>query len=219
MENTTQIAPRPKNIFEFILAHRKAWEYLGNFLLAVFSLAFFVVMLVDFKTRHRPSSLLLAIFEGATVWFSMTRPMPKTSNTSTYDWSIALVGSFVILAIRPAPQVHDHILLLSLQLAGMCVSLAGLFSLNKSFGLVAANRGVKTAGMYAVVRHPIYAGYFVSFGAFVLQNVTLANVVMYVSFIAFELLRILAEERVLLQDPSYASYARSTRWRVMPLIF
>lgn len=219
MENATRIPLRSRTIGELILAHRKAWEYLGNALLAVYSLGFMIAMVADFSTRHRASSLLVAIFEGAVVWFSLMRPMPKTSNTSIYDWSIALLGSFVILATRPAPGVHDHIALLGVQLAGMCMSLAGLFSLNKSFGLVAANRGVKTGGMYAIVRHPIYAGYFLSFGAFLVQNPTRANLLIYVSFVAFELLRVVAEERVLLQDPSYASYARSTRWRVMPLIF
>jgi protein-S-isoprenylcysteine O-methyltransferase Ste14 len=219
MNSTTRMTPQSRTIGEFILSHRKFWEYLGNALLAVYSLGFMIGMLADFKTRHRPSSLLLAIFEGAVVWFSLVRPMPKTSNTSMYDWSIALLGSFVILATRPAPQVHDQILLLSAQLAGMCVSLAGLLSLNNSFGLVAVNRGVKTAGMYSIVRHPIYAGYFVSFGAFLLQNMTLANVVIYVAFVALEVLRMLAEERVLLQDPGYARYARSTRWRVIPLVF
>lgn len=93
----------------------------------------------------------------------------------------------------------------------MGISLAGLFSLNKSFGLVAANRGVKTSGMYAIVRHPIYAGYFLSFGAYLIQNMTLANAVIYTVFVAMKLLRVVAEERVLLQDPAYADYARHTR--------
>jgi protein-S-isoprenylcysteine O-methyltransferase Ste14 len=153
------------------------------------------------------------------VWFSLIRPMPKSSNVSIYDWSIALLGSLIILYTRPAPQMHDHLLLLGVQLFGTSVSLTGLFSLNKSFGLVAANRGVKSSGMYAVVRHPIYAGYFLSFGAYLLQNMTLANAVIYTLFVAFELLRVVAEERVLLQDPVYASYARRTRWRVLPLIY
>jgi protein-S-isoprenylcysteine O-methyltransferase Ste14 len=136
-------------------------------------------MITDFKTRHRPSSLWVAIFEAAVVWFSLMRPMPKKSNISVYDWSIALLGSLVILFTRPAPQVNDQIVLLCAQLFGMGISLAGLFSLNKSFGLVAANRGVKTSGMYAIVRHPIYAGYFLSFGAYLIQNMTLANAVIY----------------------------------------
>lgn len=32
----------------------------------------------------------------------------------------------------------------------------------RSFGLVAAHRGLKAGGLYAVVRHPMYAGYVIS---------------------------------------------------------
>jgi protein-S-isoprenylcysteine O-methyltransferase Ste14 len=206
-------------IGKWILTHRKTWEYVGNGLLAVFSLGFLISMIADFKTRHRPSSLFVAVFEGAVVWFSLMRPIPKTSNVSAYDWAVALLGSWFILLLRPAPQVHDQLLLLALQLLGMSISLAGLFSLNKSFGLVAANRGVKTSGMYALVRHPIYAGYFLSFGAYLAQNTTAANVAIYIAFVTFELLRVVAEERVLRHDPAYESYVQRTRWRVVPLVF
>lgn len=219
IKNATQVSARRNSIGELIISHRKMWEYLGNILLALCSTLFLFIMLIDFGIRHRPSSLLVAIFEGAVVWFSLVRPMPRNSNVLLYDWCIALVGSLVILAIRPAPQVHDHALLLGVQLFGMCLSLAGLFSLNKSFGLVAANRGVKTHGMYAVVRHPIYAGYFLSFGAYLAQNTTLTNAVIYTVFVVMELLRLVAEERVLSQDPCYAAYALKTRWRVLPLIY
>lgn len=67
MENATQISTRPRTLGELILSHRKAWEYLGNILLALYSLGFLISMVTDFKTRHRPSSLLVAIFEGAVV--------------------------------------------------------------------------------------------------------------------------------------------------------
>jgi protein-S-isoprenylcysteine O-methyltransferase Ste14 len=219
MEDGTQLSARPKSIGELIISHRKVWEYLGNILLALYSLIFLFIMLVDFRMRHRPSSLLMAVFEGAVVWFSLLRPMPQRSNISLYDWVIALLGSYVIMFTRPAPEVHDQVLLLGVQLFGICVSLAGLFSLNKSFGLVAVNRGVKTSGLYAVVRHPIYTGYFLSWGAYLAQNTTLTNAVIYAVFVTLELLRVVAEERVLSQDPDYAAYARATRWRVLPLIY
>jgi protein-S-isoprenylcysteine O-methyltransferase Ste14 len=123
------------------------------------------------------------------------------------------------MLMRPAPQVHDHLPFLITQVIGMAISLTGLFSLNKSFGLVAANRGVKTGGLYGVMRHPIYAGYFLSFGSFLVQNITLNNVVIYGVFVTLELMRIGAEERVLSQDPDYAGYARKTRWRVLPFVY
>ena len=121
--------------------------------------------------------------------------------------------------MRPAPVVHDHVALLAVQIAGMAISLTGLFSLNQSFGIVAANRGVKRGGLYRFIRHPIYAGYFLSFGAFLLQNVTLFNVIIYVTFVILELLRVEAEERVLSRDPSYAGYSLQTRWRIVPLLY
>lgn len=219
MERTSPVEARVGTIGTWMLAHRRWWERLGNVLLALYSLAFLIAMLGDFRAQHRPSSLYVAVFEGAIVWFSLIRPMPKKSNFSLYDWSIAILGSVVILFIRPAQQVHDHFLLLGIQLVGMFISLAALFSLNKSFGLVAANRGVKTKGVYGFVRHPIYAGYFLSFGAYLVQNPTLPNLLIYIAFVVLELMRIAAEERILLRDWTYVEYARRTRWRVVPLVY
>jgi protein-S-isoprenylcysteine O-methyltransferase Ste14 len=203
----------------FLAAHRKGWEYFGNGLLCLTGLVYIFVMLSDFLQKHRISSLYVAVFEAGVVFFAVTRPMPKETNGSLYDWTIALLGSYLIMLMRPAPVVHDHIALLTVQIAGMAISLTGLFSLNQSFGVVAANRGVKRAGLYRFIRHPIYAGYFLSFGAYLLQNITLFNLVIYAVFVATELLRIEAEERVLSRDPSYASYSLQSRWRILPLIY
>jgi protein-S-isoprenylcysteine O-methyltransferase Ste14 len=203
----------------FLVSHRKAWEYLCNAALCLSAVIFNYVMWFDFLQKHRVSSLYVALFEAGVVYFSVCRPMPKESNRSLYDWTIALMGSYLIMLMRPAPQVHDHLPFLITQVIGMAISLTGLFSLNKSFGLVAANRGVKTGGLYGVMRHPIYAGYFLSFGSFLIQNITLTNVVIYGVFVTLELMRIGAEERVLSQDPDYAGYARKTRWRVLPFVY
>jgi protein-S-isoprenylcysteine O-methyltransferase Ste14 len=203
----------------FIVSHRRGWEHFCNIVLGLNALLFNYVMLIDFFTKHRVSSLYVAVFEAAVVLFAVSRPMPKESNKSLYDWTIALTGSLIILLLRPAPRVHDHFPLLIAQLLGMSISLTALFSLNKSFGLVAANRGIKTRGMYCMVRHPIYAGYFLSFGAYLIQNLTIANAAIYGLFVILELLRVVAEERLLSQDPDYAGYARKTRWRVLPLIY
>jgi protein-S-isoprenylcysteine O-methyltransferase Ste14 len=115
--------------------------------------------------------------------------------------------------------VHDQLVILAAQVLGMSISLAALFSLNKSWGLVAANRGVKTGGLYGIVRHPIYTGYFLSCGAFVVQNMTTSNAALYVLFFLLELLRVGAEERLLSKDPDYVTYTRRTRWRVVPFVY
>ena len=190
-----------------------------NAMLATCYLLFSWGMLTDFMHTHRLSSLILTFFETLIVFYSLFRPAPKQANTSLYDWSVALAGTFILLLLRPAPQVNDHPVVIAVQLVGMSISLAALFSLNKSFGLVAANRGVKRGGLYSVVRHPIYAGYFVSFAAYVTQNATIPNVTIYAVFVCLELMRVTAEERVLSDDPEYVNYARSTRWRVVPFVY
>jgi protein-S-isoprenylcysteine O-methyltransferase Ste14 len=218
-ENGRSMSSHGKKIAEFLNSHRKAWEYSCNTILGVSNLFFDLGMLADFQRTHRISSLLLCVFETVIVFFAFTRPLPKELNTSLYDWTIALAGTLIVMAMRPATQVHDNVLIIAVQLFGMAISMSALLSLNKSFGLVAANRGVKTRGMYGVIRHPIYAGYFLSSGAFLIQNMTALNALIYVVFVTMELLRLVAEERVLSRDPDYAAYLRKTRWRVLPLIY
>jgi protein-S-isoprenylcysteine O-methyltransferase Ste14 len=200
-------------------SYRKAWWYLCNLALASFFFVFAIGMISDFRLTHRASSLLLTVFETVIVFFSLFRRAPKQSNSSLYDWVVALAGTFSLLLLRPAPQVHDHFVTLTVQLLGTSMSMAALFSLNRSWGVVAANRGVKTRGLYAFVRHPIYAGYFLSAGAFVIQNLTLLNAAIYAIFAVLKVLRVGAEERMLSQDPEYLDYARRTRWRVLPFVY
>lgn len=210
---------RSEKINNFINRHRKLCEYTCNFTLAAFYLYFDYLFLKDFLQTHRISSALLVIFETAIVFYSITRPMPEKTNTSLYDWFIALTGTTIIALMRPAAEVNDNAFLLLIQLAGMSISLIGLFNLNKSWGLVAANRGIRSSGMYRFVRHPIYAGYFISFGSYVAQNLTFYNVFIMFFFVALEILRIHAEEDILSQDPAYVAYKQTTRWRVIPYLY
>jgi protein-S-isoprenylcysteine O-methyltransferase Ste14 len=210
-------ATHPNGVFS--ASWKTVWQYLCNLALASCYMVFAVEMTIDYVLTHRVSSLLVTLFETIIVFYSLCRPAPKQRNSSVYDWAVGLGGTFILLLLRPAPQLHDYIALLAMQFLGVSISLFGLLSLNRSWGLVAANRGVKTGGLYAFVRHPIYAGYFLSFGAFVLQNLTIYNLLIYCVFVTLELLRVKAEERVLSRDPDYVCYARRTRWRVVPFVY
>jgi protein-S-isoprenylcysteine O-methyltransferase Ste14 len=161
VENETQVKLRRRTISELMISHRRTWKYLGNGVFTIYSCSFFFVMFSDFLARHRDNSLLLILWDAVVAWFAVARTMPKETNVSPYDWVISPFGLLPLL-LRPAAAVHDHVLLLTAQLFGQAVALAGLFSLNKSMGVVAANRGVKTGGIYRVVRHPIYAGFLCS---------------------------------------------------------
>ncbi len=88
-----------------------------------------------------------------------------------------------------------------------------VISLGRSFGIVAANRGVRTTGFYRFVRHPLYGSYLVGYLGFLLGNLSIWNVSLIVLTVLCQYARARAEERVLLQDPAYQAYAQQVRYR------
>src|SRR5579872_5638486 len=150
--------PAIRRVTGLAASRRKWWEYLCNAVFGICCACFMVVMLGDFLAHHRASSLLLCVFDGGMAWFAITRPMPKESNFRLYDWIISIGGAFGPLLLRPVGEVNDSLPLLGAQLCGQLIYVSALFSLNKSFGVVAANRGIKTRGLYRLIRHPVYLG-------------------------------------------------------------
>ena len=77
--------------------------------------------------------------------------------------------------------VKLYVLGLPALLAGLWIGfkLYGKLALGRSFGIVAANRGVVSSGPYRLVRHPIYLGYLVTHAGFLLSNMSARNVLVY----------------------------------------
>lgn len=173
----------------------------------------------SFYDTHRISALLVTIFLLILSYFLIVRPPPKQQNLSLYDWSIAMGGTYLIMFMRPTGGGHDYILAQAMQILGIVIVIWGAISLNKSFGLVAVNRGIKTGGIYKYIRHPLYAGYLVQFTGYWFQNMTMPNTMVLILWMNFEVLRLFAEEKVLSQDPVYAEYMKKTRWRLIPFVF
>ena len=124
-----------------------------------------------------------------------------------------LVRPAVSFALMPDTQAA------MLSACGLLMIVAGKVSLGRSFGVVPANRGVVCRGVYRVVRHPIYVGYVLTHGAFLLSHVDAWNVCMLVTSDAMLLVRAVYEERTLGRDPRYVSYCSRVRWRMVPGLF
>jgi protein-S-isoprenylcysteine O-methyltransferase Ste14 len=107
----------------------------------------------------------------------------------------------------------------ALQLAGTVFQLYGKLALGRSFGIVAANRGIVLSGPYRLVRHPIYLGYLVTHAGFLISNMSVRNVLVYVAAYFFQIARIYAEERILSEDGGYRDYLLRVRYRLIPGIF
>jgi len=83
-----------------------------------------------------------------------------------------------------------------------------------------AGHRVVTTGPYAVVRHPMYAGYIVWLLAVPLALGSLAALAPALVMAAGIALRTVLEDRVLHAElPGYAEYAARVRWRLLPHVF
>jgi protein-S-isoprenylcysteine O-methyltransferase Ste14/uncharacterized membrane protein (UPF0127 family) len=142
-----------------------------------------------------------------------------TSGRST-DWILGIGGTLLPLLMRPT-GVPGPLSWLGepLQFVGVGAALVALASLGRSFGLVAANRGIKTSGLYGLVRHPTYAGYMLGCVGYVQCYPSPRNALIAVATLLALNARAHVEERFLSHDPSYRHYIRGTRWRFVPLVY
>jgi protein-S-isoprenylcysteine O-methyltransferase Ste14 len=146
----------------------------------------------------------------------LRRPTDSVSLSPT-DWALAIVGTVGPMFARPGGDaVTEGVLPAILWAAGLFISVAAKISLNRRFGVAPANRGVQAHGAYAFVRHPMYAGYLLMNGAYLLLNPTVYNGAVYAIAWACQLGRIHREENWLRKDPAYCEYARTVRFRFLP---
>src|SRR5690606_32669038 len=103
--------------------------------------------------------------------------------------------------------------------AGLGLTCYAMLTLGRSFGVVAANRGLKINGPYRLVRHPIYLAHTITLMGFVVANFTPLNLAIALVTTALQILRIRAEERVLSATGDYDSYRGRVRWRLLPGVF
>lgn len=165
------------------------------------------------------ASVLLLVSEGAVVVFLIIRKPTENISMRPGDWAIATAGTFLPMLVE---RGGAHLLPIAgglIILVGTCVHIGAKFSLNNSFGLVAANRGVKRIGPYRLVRHPMYAGYILTHIGFLLAQFSLFNLALYMTVWAIMVLRIRAEERVLFDDAAYREFAEKVRCRLIPGLY
>lgn len=188
--------------------------------LVVISALFFYAHGKSALEGHSLASAFFAVEQALLIGIFLTRRRPIYTSPRIYDWVIATIGGWLALASRPAPSGGiPEIYGIALQVVGLTWVIVSFATLGRSFGVVAANRGLKTAGPYRVVRHPIYLGHNITLAGFFLANLWWWNGLILATVLVFQVLRILAEERVLAATSDYADYARRVRWRLVPGVF
>lgn len=106
-----------------------------------------------------------------------------------------------------------------LMILGLFVHLSAKLSLRRSFGVIPADRGVKSEGAYRFVRHPMYLGYMIVEIGLFLNGPQLWNGAVFAVHWMLFLYRMAAEERVLRLNPAYAAYCEKTRYKLIPGVY
>jgi len=201
------------------ITKRGLWLALCNVVLAVQSGLFAYAHALNFLQFHRLSNLLIMAKETLDAVFFFARRAPFRTSRSPYDWFVGIAGLALPLLFRPIGTPDDFIIGEFLQLAGFFLQTLGITSLNRSFGIVAANRGVKTSGLYRLVRHPLYSAYIIGHIGYVINNLSIRNCIIFVLSTTLQLQRIFIEENLLRQDAAYVEYSKRTKWRLVPFVF
>jgi protein-S-isoprenylcysteine O-methyltransferase Ste14 len=192
-----------------------------NAVLVTLFVAFAYANFARWLETGRPVGLGSVLLEAFTAFLFVVRRPPRATSGRPLAWIAATVGAFTMLLSRPVPHpdAGPLALLEIAQLAGFVIVIVALGTLGRSFGIVAANRGVKTKGLYSFVRHPAYTGYLVSYLGYVAENASARNLLLLVVATGAQLVRIGEEERTLGGDHAYREYLARVPHRLVPYVY
>lgn len=185
-------------------------DYIEKYVLCAIFGVFAWRMIVGYAATGSAFSLLYLFDQFVIIAFLLVRRATDAISIRLDDWVIGFAGTFAALLYGPssgAPVINSSVCVL-IMVAGIIIHITAKLTLRRSFGVVAANRGVKINGAYQIVRHPMYLGYIISQFGFLLSGPTVWNVVIFGASVTLLVLRIEAEERLLSQDAAYAGAAR-----------
>jgi protein-S-isoprenylcysteine O-methyltransferase Ste14 len=181
--------------------------------------AFFARASLQFYLRtHR---LIGAAFLGEQMWIVAAYLIRRPARAVTRrmgDWLLAFGGTFGGVLFRPVGS-HPHwgvSIGLGIQLFGLLICVVSFLSLGRSFGFAAADRGLVTRFPYSVVRHPVYGSYLFLQLGYVLQSISVWNVLIFLFVTSCNVGRALVEDRMLATNEQYEAYRSHVRWRLLP---
>lgn len=172
---------------------------------------------------HSGSLILLGLVLFNTLLVTVTiarRPSVSTS-TQIKDWLAAVLTVGLSMVFRPwgwhqsFAQAAGSIL----QGIGLIIMTVALTNLGRSFGIVAANRGIKRSGLYGWVRHPLYGGELIFFTGFLLTTFSPYNLIVWFGMLVGLVIRSWAEEDHLSRDPEYQAYMKAVPYSFFPKLF
>ncbi len=190
-----------------------------NMLLATFFVFFAIANAKSFIAEPRLSVFLIVVTETIVAIFLVVRRDPDETLHSWQAWLTTTCGTLAPFLLRPVESSADILAGNALQIVGFVLQISALIALNRCLGLLPAHRGVKSNGLYRLVRHPLYMAYVITYIGYYLNNPSIGNLGIVISGTGFLVMRIRYEEGLLINYPKYAEYAVKTRWRLFPAVW
>ena len=215
------VSSQPRAFDAEVPARRDVPDLIGKIAIVALFTMMAVRLGMDFLETGRLTGLLLLASEALVVVLTVFRRDALTVDRSLRArmlTAIALMGPPLVRPAHVAPLASEA-LTVGISALGLLVVIAGKMSLGRSFGLMPANRGIVSSGLYRLVRHPIYLGYLITHAAYVAANPSTWNFVVLVVADLGLMARAVCEEETLARDPNYVAYQSRVRWRVVPGFF
>ena len=191
-----------------------------NIAIASFYSYYIYDIIIRLSTGTCITLLVALLFRNTsiTLVFLLRRPSKLTSR-NVGDWIAAAGGTFITYLytsqakpISPLVVPTAYIvMIITAFLSTICI-----INLGRSFGIVPANRGVKTDMLYGIVRHPLYLLYTIYDLAVISLAFSLHNCYICILHALFSYLRAKREENILIQDETYKQYVSKTRYMFLP---
>jgi protein-S-isoprenylcysteine O-methyltransferase Ste14 len=188
----------------------------------LFYLQMVVRLVRDAYLLHNPMAMLLLPSEGLVIALVVLRRPARELTTRWSDWLAAMAATALpTLVVATAGSRDGRLIAVAgwLAIIGLTVQVHAKLTLGRTMGMVAANRGIRVAGPYQWIRHPMYLGYLISHVAFLSMNWCAWNLSVLSLVTMLQVYRVVAEEKLLGNDPEYRRYQDHVRYRILPGVF
>jgi protein-S-isoprenylcysteine O-methyltransferase Ste14 len=204
----TMSAPRPS---------RDRWRFLwAAITLALAAYAFFAI------TKGGAWTLAVYLVLNVQIAILFIRRGPAVTRArGFYPYAVALacVPWLWLYEVRTVASAPSQYLGWAFFAVGAAIVFAAAWTLGTAYGVLPIARGVRSHGVYRVVRHPLCLGYLCMGAGLVAQSPTRWNVLVALGGAAMLAWRARCEEAVLAELSEYRRYCARTRFRLIPFVY
>jgi protein-S-isoprenylcysteine O-methyltransferase Ste14 len=195
-------------------------HWLVNIAVASFFSYYIYGIIARLATGTCVTLLIALLFRNTsiTLVFLLRRPSKLTSR-NVGDWIAAIGGTFITYLYTSSAKPIGPFIVPTAYVAMVVTAFLSticIINLGRSFGIVPANRGVKTELLYGIVRHPLYSLYTVYDLAVISLAFSSHNCYIAILHALFSYLRAKREENILMLDRTYKEYVSKTRYMFLP---